>query len=428
MLPSNFPFSSPAAVEFASLDKVHDLLQSHRDQCQSYIGGYLALYQPIYPIVNDLQLSDMVAKFWNDPKSIDVSCLSCFLMVLALGCFAVTRDQDSTTKLCMAAEACLNKTPFMVQPSISVVQTLCLMVIAKQTANASCRTFDSCWTFLGVVTRVAIGMNLNKQRAPQTQSAEAIGEWKSGKLLWSFIVYSCIHMATITGKPSLISVDELAAEPVTFSSTTETIDPWITLVDAYPTICHIISRVNNDVDTLSYDEVLEYNHQVRQLMSMLGSIKGRPLLYITFDIFFRRILLILHRLHALHPCAPFDYPISYWSSLECSLAVLVHYRDLCEQKEKDLNNKDLLGRLFKIDFLSSMLTIGLHLLRYEAPLATGFSIPPRRIILDTLQACTNIWERETHHSMCFRIGHRLLTSVLEVLLEESFAHYISSDA
>ncbi|OQU96088.1 hypothetical protein CLAIMM_02221 isoform 1, partial [Cladophialophora immunda] len=129
VLPGNFPFNSPAAAQYISLEKVHHLLQSHQEKCQSYIDGYLALYQPIYPIIDVPQFSRMVEKFWDVRKSVDISWLSSFLMVLALGCFAVSRDQDSTADFCMAAEACLSKTPFMIQPDLSAIRTLCLMVI-----------------------------------------------------------------------------------------------------------------------------------------------------------------------------------------------------------------------------------------------------------------------------------------------------------
>lgn len=371
--------------------------------------------QPIYPVVDIPQFSSMVEKFWNVPESVHTSWLTSFLMVLALGCFAVSRDQDSTADFCMAAEACLSKTPFMVQPDLSVTRSLCLMVIAKQTTNTTCRSSDSCWTFLGIVTRAAVSMDLNRQPNPRNQSAEAIREWQSGQILWSLILYFCIHMATITGKLPLISVDDLVTKQVSLSYSSEETDPWIALLETYPTICHIIFRVNSDTEKPSYDEVRQFNDQVRHLMALLDTIHGRPSLYVTLDIFFRRILLIIHRVHALHPRAPVDYPVSSWSSLECSLAILVHHQELYEHKEKRRENMDLLGRLFKLDFFSAMLTVCLYLLRHDAPLAIGPTIPPRQIILDTLQACTDSWEKEAHHSICSRIGHMLLTSILGIL-------------
>jgi hypothetical protein len=132
------------------------------------------------------------------------------------------------------------------------------------------------------------------------------------------------------------------------------------------------------------------------------------------DIFFRRILLVLHRCHALLPNAPALYPVSYWASLECSLAILVHQRDLCEHRGNS-DHRDLLGRLYKLDFFAAALTAGLHLLRRDAPLADGFGIPPRQTILETLETCTEIWSRDKDRSACFRSGYRSLVDILTML-------------
>lgn len=411
-LPENFPFNSPTAANFVSMDTVHDLLQHHREKYQSYIDGYLVLYQSTFPIINTAVFSTLVEKYWNDPRSTDVAWLANFLMVLALGCFAAARDQRSAMELCMAAEACLGKTSFMVQPDIVSVRTLCLMVLAKQSLNATCRTFDSCWTLLGIVTRAAAAIDLHKQSMPHHGLPEDIGVWQSEQALWSTVVYFCIQVAMVTGKPLLVSADMFAERlPLSISQIN---DPWVMLIDLYPTICQIISRISGSTDKPLYDEVVKHNDCVRQLMDvMLSKIYGKPRLYITLDIFFRRILLVLHRPYALPASASAIYPVSYWASLECSLAILVHYRDLEDQREP--GNTDLISRFFKDDIFAAMLTVCSHLSRQEAPLSAGSAIPPRRIILNTLQACIAIWEREVYHSTCFKIKLMLLDLVLKFL-------------
>lgn len=412
VLPENFPFNSPGAANFAPMDTIHDLLQRHREKYQSYIDGYLALYQSSFSVINTAVFSPLAEEYWNDPRSTDVAWLASFLMVLALGCFAATRDQRSAMELCMAAEACLGKTSFMVQPDILAVRTLCLMVLAKQSLNATCRTFDSCWTLLGIVTRAATAIDLHKQPIPYHGLHKEVGVWQSEQALWSTVVYFCIQVAMVTGKPLLVSADMFTERiPLSISQTN---DPWVMLIDVYPTICQIISRISNSTNKPLYDEVVKHNDYIRQLMdALLSKIHGKPRLYITLDIFFRRILLVLHRSYALHPASSSMYPVSYWASLECSLAILVHYRELEDQRGPD--NTDLISRLFKSDIFAAMLTVCSHLSRQEAPLSEGSPIPPRRIILNTLQACIAIWEREVHHSTCFKIGLMLLDLVLKFL-------------
>ncbi|KAK1252254.1 hypothetical protein MKX08_003441 [Trichoderma sp. CBMAI-0020] len=269
VLPENFPFNSPAASKFVSMDTVHDLLQQHREKYQSYMDGYLALYQSSFPIISTAVFSSMAEKYWNDPRSADEAWLASFLMVLALGCFAATRDQRSAMELCMAAEACLGKTSFMVQPDILVVRTLCLMVLAKQSLNATCRTFDSCWTLLGIVTRAATAINLHKQPMPHHELQADVGVWQSEQALWSTVVYFCIQVAMVTGKPLLVSADLFAERlPLSISQTS---NPWVVLIDVYPSMYQIISRISSSTDKPLYDEVVKYNDYVRQLMDALMS-------------------------------------------------------------------------------------------------------------------------------------------------------------
>ncbi|UKZ72498.1 hypothetical protein TrVFT333_000128 [Trichoderma virens FT-333] len=420
LLPTNFPFNSPGAMKYSSFDKVRSLICSYRDNYMSFVDAYFAIYQPVHPIIDAARFMEEINCFWNDPSEIDVSWLSSFLMVLALGCYAVTRDAASTIELCVAAEACLAKTPFMVRPSMSVMRTFCLMVLAKQLANGSCWSIDSSWTLLGIVVRLAVCIGLHKPppSAPVEGNAMTYSDWQSGQILWITIVYFCIQTAAITGMPCLLSSDDILERNAiedTLLSHIEEFGPWLSLSDSFPTICKIIARVNSNTEKPSYDEILGYNADMRRLMAITLEHPGcRGPLRATLDIFFRRILMVLHRCHALRPNAPTLHPVSYWASLECSLAILVHHRDFCEHMGHP-DNRDLLGRMYKLDFFAAALTAGVHLLLIDAPLADGFSIPPRQTIFETLETCTEIWGRDIERSICFRAGHRTLTQILSML-------------
>ncbi|PTB61722.1 hypothetical protein BBK36DRAFT_1173189 [Trichoderma citrinoviride] len=331
LLPSNFPFNSPGAIKYSSsLEKVRNLIYSHRDSCDAFVDAYLALYQPVHPILDPPHFLEDINCFWEDAAQTD---------------------------LCLAAESCLARTTFMVRPSISVMRTFCLMVLAKQLANGTCWSFDASWSLLGIIVRLAVCIGLHKPPVATPKSiddhAVTVSEWQSGHILWITIVYFCIQTAAIT------------------------------------------ARVNRDGEKPSYDEILQYNADIKRLMTTTLEHPrcGHPSLRAVLDIFFRRILLVLHRCHALRTNAPTLHPVSYWASLECSLAILVHHRDLCEHVGNP-DNRDLLGRLFKLDFFAAALTAGLHLLQADAPLADGFSIPPRQTILETLETCTEIWGRD----------------------------------
>ncbi|KAH0497679.1 hypothetical protein TgHK011_004968 [Trichoderma gracile] len=50
----------------------------------------------------------------------------------------------------------------MVRPSMSVMQSFCLMVLAKQLANGTCWSFNAKRSLLGIIVRLAISMGLHK--------------------------------------------------------------------------------------------------------------------------------------------------------------------------------------------------------------------------------------------------------------------------
>ncbi|KJK86930.1 hypothetical protein H633G_09204 [Metarhizium anisopliae BRIP 53284] len=420
MLPDNFPFNSPRASPFACIQKVRTLIGSHRGDCDAFVEGYLDLYQMVHPIIDTDEFRARVSAYWDDPRCLDAAWLSQFLMVLALGQLVVTGKTAPTVELCMAAEACLAKTPFMLRPNISIMRTMCLMVLAKLTTNATCWSFDACWNLLGFVVRQAICLGFHRRHPPTYPSPPVeYADWEAGRAIWTTLLYFNIQVAMISGMPSCISTDVIASHDLAsdLGSLDTAARAWHSVIHTSgPTIIKIISRVNADTNLPSYAEILEYSSQVRQCMSILDRVQGPRTLRMTLDMFFRRVLLVLHRRHALDVDAPSKYPVSYWASLECSLALLVHQRDLYDQ-DKAPRGADLLVRLYMLDVFAAGMTATIHLLRKDAPLASGFAIPPRQTIVETLQACTELWANETIQSPCFKMGHALLDRVVGALLE-----------
>ena len=87
--------------------------------------------------------------------------------------------------------------------------------------------------------------------------------------------------------------------------------------------------------------------------------------------------------------------------------------------ECDVRGMGPLADLYMLDFFAAALTASLHLLREDAPLADGFAIPPRRTILDTLEACTEVYAGKEHRSLCFHSGYRLLKAVVRELSDRA---------
>lgn len=416
-LPGNFPFGTPGASKYFSRDAVTKLISSERENSQAYIDMYFELLDCVNPIVDQGMFMHEVERYWLDPNTVNLCWLAQFLMVMGLGCFASSDEPPVATELMMAAEACLMQTPFMFRPTLLTLKALCLMVVAKQVCNPTCWACDSWWTLMGLVVRACFIYGLPQERSEPDEPARAPEERDARRKLWLTILYMDIKGAMCTGMPPLTRPDELGSYFGQMPDWGPADSLQMVLYQSLPTVLTVVAHINSKPEHVSYPDVLRYNAQLRELMGHAKRVCTNSIQRITVDIFLRRCLMVLQRPFALHNEGPVMFPESYWSSLECSLALLMHYRDLwCNETGLRL---DLVGRAFVLDFFSATLTTYVHLLRVDAPLtdapASGCAIPPRQIILDTLQSCVDIWAGEKEKSVCYRTGYNLLDAVLALL-------------
>lgn len=418
-LPGNFPFGTPGATKYFARDAVTRLVESERQNCAAYMNRYINLLDCVNPVLDLEQFIREVEQYWKDPNAVSLCWLSQFLMVLGLGCFASVEEPHQATELMMAAEACLMQTPFMFRPTLLALKALTLMVVAKQVCNATCWSVDSCWSLLGLLVRTAFIYGLPQEPTEGGEEAIDSKERSARRNLWLTILYLDIKVSMCTGMPPLTRPDELGSLRM--------MPEWgqpdslqMVLYQSLPTVLTILGQLNSKKDPICYPDVLQYNTQIRELMAHAKRVCNGQLQRITVDIFLRRCLMVLYRPFALHADGPTMFPEAYWGSLECSLALLVHYRELWGSDPSQ--RLDLVGRAFVLDFFSATLTACLHILSTEAPLAGGATvtnceIPPRQIILDTLRSCVDIWGGERDKSVCWRTGYNLLLALLQILPE-----------
>ena len=95
-------------------------------------------YQPIYPVVSVDTFKKQIDDYWSRPDDVNIGWLALFLSVLGLGAFATHRDMELAKSFFLASEACLAKLPYQLHPTVTNIQTLTLMVVAKHVANATC--------------------------------------------------------------------------------------------------------------------------------------------------------------------------------------------------------------------------------------------------------------------------------------------------
>ncbi|KAI5299477.1 hypothetical protein KEM56_003214 [Ascosphaera pollenicola] len=233
----------------------------------------------------------------------------------------------------------------------------------------------------------------------------------------------------------------------------------------------LMKAVNSTSRRMTYEEVLEYDQRIRYFFQTARAFYewfGKEnietskirLPLVALDIFFRRLLLALHSHYAQEPESCTRYPVSYWTSLECSLALLVLQRRLCEDPEY-VRGKLWFVDLYKPDFVLAAVIVCVQLRRqesfsidladYKSSDVTGIGIgngngnggggggehshsdgnssgrneqmrlmiPPRATILQTLVCCVEIWRRWVDNSVCHLHIYTSLARCVEMLESET---------
>jgi len=421
-LPGNFPFGSAESIRYCSPQEVHKLLDMYQGVAPHWLAGYLNLHHPSNPLFDVRKLEDEVHQFWESREQFTVGWIALYLAVLGLGANAAGVDDKTCAQLFFASEACLARTPYMCRPTLANVRTLCLMITAKQMSFATCWALDACWSIMGMIVRLSLMLGLH---IPQTDkmSPTNFEERDFYPVVWNTAVKLDMGLSLVTGQVSLLPPNAFGVRYSNREAGIET-SGWDLVSTSYPIVYNILTRVNTSTNLLTYDEVLQYDLQLRTIMrETLPTIsRASRIQRITTDIFFRRVLMILHRQYALDASAPSLYPTSYWSSLECSLALIVHFRTLSGRSHGVPENASVLTNPFMLDFFGAALTACLHLQAVDAPLVPDTSqecmIPPRQTMLDTMEDYLEISAQKRGVSVCYDTGYRILSAVYGMLPEK----------
>lgn len=403
------------------------------------INNYMKNIERLHPLLHIPTFYEELDQFWENPRATDDAWLSQFLVMLALSYQSlrderiVPFDEELLLKYLQGAEVCLKNTPFFIIPTLTSLRALSMMVLARHIVSSSCLESDSCGPLMSTVVRLAMSIGLHVD--PQHEDGMSVFEMEVRRRLWTTIALMEAQMHMSSGTPFLLRVsdfdtlppsnlndDELKsgnfgrwpARPVT-EYTDSTFQ--IIIARCFPATFEILTLVNSPSGRFEYEEVLRYHSQVKNLLQEASQWtistppeEWRQLQSFMVEIYLRRVLLVLHSHYGLQPNADVEYPVSYWSTLESSLALLVIQRQMCE----DLNSP--LGRLwlaeyFKHDFYTAILTICALLARTNAinrelaPLDQKVEIPQIETILQTLFCCREIWARRICRTYCQFLSH-----------------------
>jgi hypothetical protein len=425
-LSGNFPLGSPESRPYMSLDRIQELLRTHSANADAYIARYFAVYHQSMPVMDPSTFHTKVRAFRDVPTEADASWLAQYLVILGLGAYATNRDEVACAELFYASEACLARTPYMFRPTTTNISTLCLMVLAKEIAYATCWALDTCWNLMGLIVRLSMMMMLHQEWMPQFDEPAIETERELRRRLWIVVVYLDIQMSLITGQQSLLPQDVLPMSTESRELTTLEECFHTLLPKSFPVICRFLARINSNVNSVTYEDVLQYDNELRHLMSLFAPLPGLDAIRLALDLFFRRALSVLHGRHALGTSAPHLYPRSYFTSLECNLAMLAHHRNMAESPEQ-ISDITLIVRPYMLDFFAAALTTCVHLLGHDASAATAYELDlsvldttvlPRQTMLNSLSDSVELFGKAESKSLCFRTGYGLLSAVYGLIYRQ----------
>ena len=443
-IPPNFPFGLLQEKANCSLRLSHQL-PVDRDNARSLVNSYLATFEQAYRIIHVPTFLDEVNAYWIDPMAMEQGWMAQYLTILGLGNLVQTPawapetsgHEKRYSQLFEQAQAYLMQTPFLSSPTLATIRTLCLMTIAKEAYTMSCRQSDASWSMMGLISRLAMTMGLHLERPEQDGRFES----EIRRRLWTTIVYLDIQQSVRTGTPLSIHLhdftslcptncndadfgpnQEFTIDPALISERTDT-SYQVLLYQSLPILFPLISRLNSpSIGLLTYEEAVDYDKGLREFLQGATTFRDEDpqhwqLPDMTTDIFFRSILLSLHRQFAQQPDCSERFPTSYWASLECSLALLVHQHS-CANRENSWIQSWFMAN-FGSDFFPAALTACMHLLSRGGtfgPVADRrCSLPARQTIVNALGSFSESLSRMKDLSPCVSRGTNLISQVIAFL-------------
>ncbi|GIJ91916.1 hypothetical protein Asppvi_010891 [Aspergillus pseudoviridinutans] len=414
---------------------------------EKLISMYIDVVEKTHHFLDLPGFQQQLLHFWDHPTEAEDSWLALLFVIFFLGQEAHRTVACGSTDLLLgvsrtefleASQGFLHRTSFVAHPNLDIIRTLCLMVIAKQMVQMSCSAMDTSWCLTGLILRIAMNMGLHSARVDDPRLEK--GEQQTLSILWTSIMYLNLRQAVLTGMPILLQPRDYTCAPspningcsnqaLALSNREETETFHVLFERAVPIASGLMDLSHDPARAETYEAIMHYTVETRRLLlhasealriSHPTTSEARKA--IMLDILFRRLLLSVHRPFAHDERAPLRYPLSYWTSLDCALAILVHQRDLWGAPPDDSLVSRSFARLFWPDFLVAALTLSLYLLRADSPLDPPPSsryggMPARATLQDALRSCRDIWQLEEDRNICHSHAFILIDRVVSALEE-----------
>jgi hypothetical protein len=442
----NYPFSDGRGerVQFVQFTGSIISILPSRDIVESFVDNYILTFEGTHRLLHIPTFKTELARFWEVPQGVEDDWLAQLFIILALGCPRGRREEDASLvdMFLDGAETYLSRTPFLYKPNMTTLRTMCMMVIAKHIDIVSIDDSDAGWSFLGLILRLAMASGLH--RDPGYLDGMPMLERQMRKSVWTTVVFLNIQNSFESGMPLLLKSSDFDSPPpdnlndddisnlighVEPRSPDEFTDSTYQslLARSFPIAFEVISLVNSPAGTMDWSKVLDLNTKVRALLREADRLFNRAedngleharwivLQKTSAEMYYRRMLLALHRQYTQIPNAVELHPESYWGSLECSFAMII----LQQKLDEDSNDGSLVwfAELFKGEFFISALYVALGLWRndFNAQRNDLFQLPEKQTATIALKSCLDIWEKKIVLSLDHFKNHLMLAMVIRGL-------------
>ncbi|KAL4883452.1 hypothetical protein BJY04DRAFT_226504 [Aspergillus karnatakaensis] len=424
-----------------------------KDVADSFVEHYLDIIEPSHQILDVPCFMEEINSFWAKPSSATEGWLAQFFVILALGGHLYNTFRSSAqhtdfgtlpARLFETAQVFLQRTAFMIRPDVTSIRTLCLFVIFKQMKGMICIESDALWPATGLIVRLSIMLGLHSSNPDHGSQSTSPVPIRVRNSLWAAVILLDLRQSLTAGMPVIPPSRDLIAEPLfgishsqlPSSAPQREFQFPLVIYDILPQIFRVLELATSPQINLAYSQVTTYDRQIRGLLRHYRDLcfsasdntaTNNRFQWTMINVFFRRILLALHSRLYQEPQASTRYPVSYWSSLECSLALLSEQRELSDTASSrngtiSVAAASFFARLFQPEFFVGAVTLCFHLVQAHSPLVSPNSHKcqqgqARRTIISLLESCKDIWGCEKEASVCHSRSFGLLEYLLQVLEE-----------
>ncbi|QUC21138.1 uncharacterized protein UV8b_05381 [Ustilaginoidea virens] len=458
MVPTiNYPFNGDTVGRGAIVRVLAQL--PPRPVQELFVSYYLNSVEKTYHLLHLEEFDRELQEFWEDPAAKAEDWLAQYFVILGLGCQAMNYCSEESgneahrsmpTGFLRSAELCLKRTPYMLMTSLANVRTLIMIVMSKQMYAMSYHEADTCWPLTGLIVRLSIRMGLHRAAwKPYTQRSH---EEKVKSQVWAVVLVLEMRQSLVCGMPLLLRAADISSVESNTSQTPSTgnttlgdsridygsfgnKDPIILTrllaVSDDDLLFRAIELATSPMGGTPYSDVAAVDTSLRDKLYQSGiglanshleadkPAKDIDLEVCMVQIFFRQVFMALHARFSLQPNASTEHPVSYVSSLESALAILAYQRGLCEG-EKWAELSAWFAGFFRHEFFMAAMTVCSLLIRDLESTAvsshTGFcETQPRKIMLDALQSCRDMWKKEKTWSVCNANAFALVDNLVCVL-------------